>query len=940
MPLPESGEISIRDINVEIDSTKPDLVRDLDSAAIIFNIPTKPHGMDEFYGLELSDLSVDPTSWTFVEFAASKDFNVISRAGLYTATDDRTWISIPVSNFTQTKFRVDVTEQLIGNFARAGNVTVTNPTTSISIPITQNGRLATVSITDSSINITNTGVGQTVSVTSNSTWQFSSIASWITINPSSGTAGTTSVTFSGVDNSTSGNPLRSDTVVLSATAAGGNNQTVNVSVVQAAGPALEIDIDPNILEVGGTFTAANFFVSTNASNGYTVTEIPEWATDFIIGALGPTITFPQNNEPGAVDRSGNVTVQTVSSTPGVTEVTDTATLTQLAALPEAINVEPRNDDFTIDASGESNKYFDVTTTSGYTTTWLPFKEAIFGGTDTWVTIVDTAEQTNAGSFRVTFASNPIGGSSRTIRIGARKVGGTLEGVSVITQDAGPAPTLILTPTDNVSVDINGNGSFTLESNTNWFIDNSSFASWIEPGDISPATGTAGTYTITINASPRAIGTTSTRSDDITISTDSPGGTNLSRTNYTLVQAANPATISVTPGGPLSVSGFGQVITFSVSTNTSYSVSDNASWITIDNITAFSFRATFFENTTGASRSGTITAVTTSAGTNVSDSVSITQPVKPPENLSLTPDNITVPSTGQSFIAMNVTVDPNYPTLWSISEVPFTGVPAPNITFSGTTSGTTNGTFTISVSATSVTETLRTRVRVTNSSTGKIDDTIVEQNAALPTYYIFAPCSGGSNVMTTAVVPSSSQRAFDSNSNFYSYTNTTTTNASLHTIRSLTLQAATGCPPVYISWLAERNSDGFVSRLGPYPSGYSINQEVYANDQCWTILGESESSAVYTITGDCPTAPPPPPPSTCFLVGVVRNRNASLACCDGISDSVYFNASSVEGATIYYGSDSTCSTPFPFSQYFSVGGNQYYQWVSGVMSGPFTCPTCL
>lgn len=49
MPLPGSGPISFADLNTAngvVASTQIDL----DTAAIVYGIPTKPHGMDEFYG--------------------------------------------------------------------------------------------------------------------------------------------------------------------------------------------------------------------------------------------------------------------------------------------------------------------------------------------------------------------------------------------------------------------------------------------------------------------------------------------------------------------------------------------------------------------------------------------------------------------------------------------------------------------------------------------------------------------------------------------------------------------------------------------------------------------------------------------------------------------------------------------------------------------------
>ena len=90
----------------------------------------------------------------------------------------------------------------------------------------------------------------------------------------------------------------------------------------------------------------------------------------------------------------------------------------------------------------------------------------------------------------------------------------------------------------------------------------------------------------------------------------------------------------------------------------------------------------------------------------------------------------------------------------------------------------------------------------------------------------------------------------------------------------------------------------------------------------------------------PTTQPTPSPTapTCFAVAVQRGRNAEVACCTPISDTVYFNASTVEAATTYYGSSTDCSTVATGAQYFNTGG-VYYVWNGSSMSGPFTCPAC-
>jgi hypothetical protein len=83
----------------------------------------------------------------------------------------------------------------------------------------------------------------------------------------------------------------------------------------------------------------------------------------------------------------------------------------------------------------------------------------------------------------------------------------------------------------------------------------------------------------------------------------------------------------------------------------------------------------------------------------------------------------------------------------------------------------------------------------------------------------------------------------------------------------------------------------------------------------------------------------PAPLPCFAVEVAHSRFPINACCDTAPTTVYFNASTVEAATAYYGTSSDCSTPFDGTRVFSVGGGLYYTWNGSSMSGPDTCPAC-
>jgi hypothetical protein len=61
MALPPSGPISMDNMNTDRSIASGTQI-DLDTAAIAYSIPTKPHGMDEFYGLSIGPPTAPPTA--------------------------------------------------------------------------------------------------------------------------------------------------------------------------------------------------------------------------------------------------------------------------------------------------------------------------------------------------------------------------------------------------------------------------------------------------------------------------------------------------------------------------------------------------------------------------------------------------------------------------------------------------------------------------------------------------------------------------------------------------------------------------------------------------------------------------------------------------------------------------------------------------------------
>ena len=160
-----------------------------------------------------------------------------------------------------------------------------------------------------------------------------------------------------------------------------------------------------------------------------------------------------------------------------------------------------------------------------------------------------------------------------------------------------------------------------------------------------------------------------------------------------------------------------------------------------------------------------------------------------------------------------------------------------------------------------------------------------------------------------------------------------------------------------------------------PTGFIIDVYSYQQISTWWVISEvgqfecyrwdsnhqgvnpielnSSNFVIYseeiTAGGNCldcnsnvPTPPPPPTPpaQTCFTVSLVKGA-APLDICDGLTRTVYLNASTLASASEVY-TDDTCNTLFPTDQYFATNaGSNYYFWnaTAGTLTGPFTsnCP---
>ena len=128
-----------------------------------------------------------------------------------------------------------------------------------------------ITASQSSLSFTADGGSQSITVTSNFTWRIISSPSWITISPTSGTSGSTSITINASKNSNTS--VQSGTITL-----GNSSKTVSISVSQsAANVNYEISASSTSLSFTADGGSQTITITSNFSPWETISK-PSWIT--------------------------------------------------------------------------------------------------------------------------------------------------------------------------------------------------------------------------------------------------------------------------------------------------------------------------------------------------------------------------------------------------------------------------------------------------------------------------------------------------------------------------------------------------------------------------------------------------------------------------------------------------------------------------------------
>ena len=572
-------------------------------------------------------LSISNSSWSPTAASSASTINVISNRTWNATSDNISWLTVsnfqPANRTGNGSFTINATAN-IGTTSRTGRITVTAPgAPTRTITVTQAVAPPSLNISQTTWNPTSGASAATINVTSNRTWNATSNAtSWLTVSNFTPTNRTGNGSFKINATTNTGTNERSGTITVTAP----GTSTRFIMVTQPAAPAT-LNISQTAWNPTSGASAATINVTSNRT--WNATSDASWLT---VSNFQPTnrtgngsfrINTTTNN--GASTRTGRITV----SAPGAP--THIITVIQAVA-PPTLTVSqttwnPTASISTATISVNSNRTWNATSDA---TTWLT------------VSNFQPANRTGNGAFVINTTAN-TGTAARTGRITVSAPGAPTH-IITVTQAVAPA-TLNISQTMWTSTSDASAATINVTSNRTWNA-TSNATSWLTVSNFQPTNRTGnGSFRIntTINTGTNA------RSGTITVT--APGAPTHS---ITVVQIAAPVTLTIsqTTWNPTAMESFA---TINVISNRTWNVtSDATSWLTVSNFQPTnhtgngSFRINATENTTNASRTGTITVTAPNAPTRT---ITVTQAFAP---AMLALSRITWnPTSTASFATVNV-----------------------------------------------------------------------------------------------------------------------------------------------------------------------------------------------------------------------------------------------------------------------------------------------
>jgi hypothetical protein len=258
----------------------------------------KISGMKLAKSLGFSDyLSVSPTNQLVSYNSGSTTFTVTSNTE-WSVSDDAGWLNVsPGSSSGNGTITATYTDNPVTS-QRSGTITVTGGGIIRTVTVTQSAQPFALEVTPVERNVSHTSGSTTFSVTSNTNWNVSDDAEWLSVSPASGSgSGTVTVSYTVNPNTAQ----RSGTVNVA-----GGGITDTVIVIQEAQPFM-LTASPSNISVGYGLGNATFTITSNTS--WTVNDDVGWISTFPSSGSGnESVILIYEYNPNTSQRIGTITV--------------------------------------------------------------------------------------------------------------------------------------------------------------------------------------------------------------------------------------------------------------------------------------------------------------------------------------------------------------------------------------------------------------------------------------------------------------------------------------------------------------------------------------------------------------------------------------------------------------------------------------------------------
>ncbi len=549
-----------------------------------------------------TELYVSPANRSVSNTSGKTSFTVTSNAS-WSVSDNVSWLTVsPTKGSGNGTLDAAFTENISAN-ERTGTITVTSGGIIAKATVTQ--APAPLLITSPfELHVSYLSGSTTFTIISNVSWNITDNASWLTINPISGSKdGSFTATYTMNTNTSQ----RIGTIVVT-----GGGLMDTVILIQDPAPILKIT--PSERLVSNPAGSTIFTITSNVS--WSVTDDASWLTLSPSGDSGNgTLTAFYTENTTKIQRKGTITIRGGGLDNSVTVVQDPKS--ELAVSPKDQQVSYK--------SGSTT--FTITTNLD----WQVSDDAA------WLTASPSSGSGN-GTLTAIYTEN----TTTSQRVGTIIVSGNGKTDTVTVTQSESSLLTVIPSNRNVSY-VADKITFAVTSNVNWSV--SDDAAWLT---VSPSSGSGnGTLTAVYTENTTA----SQRVGTIIVSGNG-------KTDTVTVTQSESSLLTVIPSNR-NVSYVAGKITFAVTSNVNWSVSEDAAWLTVSPSSGSgngTLTAVYTENTTASQRVGTIIV----SGNGKTDTVTVTQSES--SLLTVIPSNRNV-----SYVAGKITFAVTSNVNWSVSE---------------------------------------------------------------------------------------------------------------------------------------------------------------------------------------------------------------------------------------------------------------------------------